>query len=123
MSLQFNVFGEELKSCSCKPLTGFFRDGFCHLGEEDFGIHSVCIQVTDEFLEFSKQAGNDLSAPMAEHGFPGLKSGDRWCLCAVRYKEAFDAGKAPHVILTSTNEETLAIISLEDLKSKAIDLA
>lgn len=104
-------------------MTGFFRDGFCHLAQEDFGVHSVCIQATDEFLAFSKEAGNDLSKPIEEFGFPGLKDGDRWCLCATRFKEAFDAGKAPYVILTSTNEETLAIIPLEDLKTKAIDLS
>lgn len=122
MTEQLNVFGEKLIACNCKPKTGFYRDGYCHYGEEDYGMHSVCVEVTDEFLQYSKQVGNDLSTPIPEYGFPGLKAGDRWCLCATRYKQAFDAGVAPFVILTATNIITLEVIPLESLKAKALDL-
>ena len=118
-----NVFGERLQSCSESPLTGFFRDGCCNTGPEDFGVHTVCALMTAEFLEFSRSRGNDLSTPMPEVGFPGLRPGDRWCLCAARWKEAFDAGKAPRVVLTATHEATLEIVSLADLKQYAIDLS
>ena len=123
MEKQHNVFGEPLQSCSERPLTGFYRTGCCHTGQEDFGLHTVCVEVTPEFLAFSKAAGNDLSTPQPDHGFPGLKPGDRWCLCAARWREAFEAGKAPRVILVATHEATLELVELGDLKRYAIDLA
>lgn len=118
-----NVLGEPLQSCSAAPVTGFFRDGCCNTGPEDVGVHTVCALMTAEFLEFSRARGNDLSTPMPEMGFPGLKPGDRWCLCAARWKEALDAGKAPRVVLTATHEATLDIVALADLKKYAIDLS
>ena len=105
-----NVLGGELGHCCSDPLTGFYRDGCCRTGEDDLGVHSVCCQVTAEFLEFSRRAGNDLSTPMPEFGFPGLKPGDRWCVCAARWREAFDAGFAPPVVLESTHEATLRFV-------------
>jgi uncharacterized protein (DUF2237 family) len=122
-SEQQNVFGEPLAPCGLDPLTGFYRDGCCNTGYEDVGIHVVCARVTREFLEFSRRRGNDLSRPAPEAGFPGLKPGDRWCLCAARWKEALDAGVAPPVVLAATHEEALAIVSLEDLKRHALDLS
>ncbi len=119
---QRNVLGGLLGSCSEKPMTGFFRDGCCNTGSEDFGSHTVCVLLTDDFLEFSKARGNDLSTPRPELGFPGLNAGDRWCLCAARWREAFQAGKAPRVVLNSTNEACLLIVELDDLKRHAIDL-
>jgi uncharacterized protein len=121
-SLQRNVFGDPLKSCSERPLTGFYRSGCCHTGPDDLGLHTVCIEVTAEFLAFSKSRGNDLSTPMPEFDFPGLEPGDRWCLCAARWQEAFEAGHAPRVVLAATHEATLAIVDLGDLKRYAIDL-
>jgi len=118
-----NVLGEPLAPCGLDPLTGFYRDGCCNTGYEDVGIHVVCAKMTREFLAFSKRRGNDLSTPMPEFGFPGLKPGDRWCLCAGRWKEALDAGVAPPVILQATHEETLAILPLEVLKRHAIDVS
>lgn len=120
---QRNVFGEPLATCSDRPLTGFYRSGCCETGADDPGMHTVCVQVTAEFLAFSKLRGNDLSTPIPEFGFPGLEPGDRWCLCAARWKEALDAGMAPRVILTATHERTLEIVPLEELKRYAIDLA
>lgn len=120
---QRNVFGEPIEACSISPLTGFYRTGCCHTGPDDFGLHTVCVQVTDEFLAFSKARGNDLSTPLPEFGFSGLNPGDRWCLCAARWKEAFDAGMAPRVVLRATHEATLEIVPLEDLKRHALDLA
>ena len=120
---QKNVFGEPLRTCSDRPLTGFYRTGCCHTGAEDLGLHTVCVEVTAEFLAFSKARGNDLSTPQPDFGFPGLEPGDRWCLCAARWREAFEAGRAPRVILSATHEATLQIVDLEDLKSHAIDLA
>ena len=120
---QLNVFGEPLETCSTRPMTGFYRSGCCHTGPDDFGVHTVCVEVTAEFLAFSKARGNDLSTPLPEFGFPGLEPGDRWCLCAARWKEALDAGKAPRVVLTATHERTLDIVSLEELKALALDLA
>ena len=119
---QKNVLGGELMECSTDPMTGFFRDGCCNTNEQDVGRHVVCVELTDEFLEFSKSRGNDLSTPHPEFEFPGLKGGDRWCLCALRWQEAFEAGKAPQVYLQSTNEAALEVLSLEDLKKFAIDL-
>jgi uncharacterized protein (DUF2237 family) len=123
MEEQRNVFGEPLASCSDRPLTGFYRTGCCHTGPEDLGVHTICVQVTAEFLAYSKAKGNDLSTPMPDHGFPGLSPGDRWCLCAARWREAFEAGKAPHVILGATHEATLELVELADLKRYALDLA
>jgi uncharacterized protein (DUF2237 family) len=117
------VFGEPLVSCSDRPLTGFYRSGCCHTGPEDFGLHTVCVEVTAEFLTFSKARGNDLSTPRPELGFPGLEPGDRWCLCAARWREAFEAGRAPRVILSATHEATIELVELYDLKRYAIDLA
>jgi hypothetical protein len=118
-----NVFGETLEPCSTKPMTGFFRDGCCDTGPEDVGSHTVCTMMTDEFLAFSRSRGNDLSTPMPDFGFPGLKAGDRWCLCAPRWQEAFEAGSAPRVVLRATHGDALAYCSLADLKRHAIDLA
>ena len=117
-----NVLGGLLQPCSVEPRTGFYRDGCCNTGPEDLGLHVVCTQVTAEFLEFSAEQGNDLSTPMPEFGFPGLKPGDRWCVCAGRWREALDAGVAPPVVLAATHEETLAVVTLDDLKQHAIDL-
>mgnify|MGYP006139503347 FL=1 len=110
-----NVFGQPLIACSTNPITGFFRDGCCNTNEEDFGVHTVCIVATTEFLEFSKQVGNDLSTPLPQYGFQGVKEGDKWCLCADRFKEAYDNGKAPKVLLEATNEKTLEIVSMDVL--------
>jgi uncharacterized protein (DUF2237 family) len=118
-----NVLGEPLAECCTKPLTGFYRDGRCDTGPEDFGMHTVCARVDADFLAFSKAAGNDLSTPVHEFGFAGLKPGDCWCLCAERWKEAFEAGKAPKVRLTATHEATLKIVPLGILKRYAIDLS
>lgn len=120
---QKNVFGEPLEACSLHPLTGFFRDGCCNTEPEDFGLHTVCAEMTAEFLAFSKKAGNDLSTPQPEIGFPGLKPGDRWCLCAARWLEALDGNCAPRVVLGATNAATLEIVELSDLKAHALDLA
>ena len=114
-----NVLGSELIPCSQDPVTGFFRNGCCETGPEDLGLHTVCAVMTKEFLAYSKAAGNDLSTPIPEYGFPGLKPGDRWCLCAPRWKEALDAGMAPQLVLESTHEETLAIVPLGVLKDYA----
>ena len=118
-----NVLGEPLEACSLKPMTGFFRDGCCNTGAEDVGSHTVCAVMTAEFLAFSKSAGNDLSTPMPAFGFPGLKPGDRWCLCAPRWREAFEEGHAPRVVLRATHQGALDYCSLADLKRFAIDLA
>lgn len=120
--VQRNVLGGPLGTCSDKPLTGFFRDGCCNTSPEDVGSHTVCVVLTAEFLAFSKARGNDLSTPHPEFDFPGLNAGDRWCLCAARWREALDAGYAPRVVLNSTNESALEIIALDDLKRHAIDL-
>ena len=118
-----NVLGEPLESCSTAPMTGFFRDGCCNTSREDRGSHTVCALVTEDFLAFSKARGNDLSTPMPDYGFPGLKPGDRWCLCAPRWREAFEAGKAPRVVLRATHEAAVAHCGLADLKAHAIDLS
>ena len=115
-----NVLGGELKPCSIDPLTGFFRNGCCETGPHDLGLHTVCAVMTEAFLAYSKAAGNDLSTPHPEYAFPGLKPGDRWCLCAPRWKEALDAGMAPMLVLESTHEETLAIVPLGVLKDYAV---
>lgn len=118
----FNVFGEPLVPCGLDPVTGFYRDGCCSTGPQDLGSHTVCAEVTQEFLDFSKSRGNDLITPMPRYQFPGLKPGDRWCLCADRWLEAFVAGAAPNVVLTSTHQGALRSVDLSDLKSKALDL-
>ncbi len=115
-----NVLGTELRSCSEAPLTGFYRTGCCDTGPEDIGLHIVCIEATAEFLAFSRTVGNDLSTPMPEYDFEGVMPGDRWCLCAQRWQEAFEAGYAPPVVLEATNELSLEWINLEDLKSLAV---
>ena len=115
--------GGVLESCSIDPVTGFFRNGCCETGPEDLGSHTVCAVMTAEFLAFSKESGNDLSTPRPEFGFPGLKPGDRWCLCAPRWQEALDAGAAPRVVLRATEQGALNFCSLEDIKRHAIDLA
>ena len=116
-----NVLGTELKVCCTDPMTGFYRDGYCRTGPEDSGRHTVCIVATDEFLAYSKSAGNDLSTPRPEYTFPGLVAGDRWCLVALRWKQALEADMAPQVILQATHESVLDIVSLEQLKEYAID--
>jgi uncharacterized protein len=118
-----NVLGEPLESCSIEPMTGFFRNGCCDTSAEDTGSHTVCVVMTAAFLAFSKARGNDLSTPMPQWGFPGLKPGDRWCLCAPRWQEAFAAGQAPRVVLRATHEGALEFCALADLKRFAVDLA
>ena len=120
--IQRNVLGGPLGRCSDKPLTGFFRDGCCNTSEEDLGSHTICVVLTAQFLQFSKVRGNDLSTPRPEFDFPGLNPGDRWCLCAARWREAFQVGMAPQVVLNACNEMALEIVSLDDLKRFAIDL-
>jgi uncharacterized protein (DUF2237 family) len=117
-----NVLGGRLEPCSVEPRTGFFRDGCCNTGPDDIGLHVVCARMTAKFLAYSAEHGNDLSTPQPEVGFPGLKPGDRWCLCAGRWREALDAGVAPPVVLSATHEEALAVVALDDLKRHAIDL-
>ncbi len=114
-----NVLGGPLEGCCRDPMTGFYRDGTCNTGTDDLGMHTVCCEITAEFLDFSKQAGNDLSTPRPEFGFPGLKPGDRWCVCATRWKEAMEAGFAPRVVLEATHVNTLDIVSLEQLREYA----
>jgi uncharacterized protein (DUF2237 family) len=122
MVAKLNVLGEPLASCSEDPLTGFYRDGCCNTGPEDHGSHTVCTRVTSDFLKFSRSMGNDLSTPHPEFGFPGLRSGDQWCLCAARWQEALDAGAAPLVVLQATHAASLRIVKLADLKRHAVDL-
>ena len=116
-----NVLGSDLELCCNDPQTGFYRDGFCRTGLSDLGIHIVCAEMTAEFLEFSKAAGNDLSTPVASHGFPGLKPGDRWCLCVQRWQEALDAGVAPPVLLKATHMSSIEFVTIESLQEHAID--
>lgn len=117
-----NVLGEPLETCSLEPMTGFFRDGCCDTSREDRGSHTVCALVTASFLEFSKSRGNDLSTPVPEYGFPGLQPGDRWCLCAPRWREAFEAQCAPRVVLRATHHGALEHCTLADLKRFAVDI-
>ncbi len=117
-----NVLGSALAPCSTSPRTGFYRDGCCNTGPEDLGLHVVCVQVTEEFLAFARGRGNDLITPAPEFGFPGLQPGDRWCVCAGTWREAFAAGVAAPVVLAATHEETLAVIPLHALKQHALDL-
>jgi len=120
---RYNVLGQPLALCCSAPVTGFYRDGYCHVGADDVGVHAVCAVVTDAFLQFSRERGNDLSTARPEFGFAGLAEGDRWCLCAARWSEALAAGVAPRVILTATSEAALEIIDIDDLKAHAIDLS
>jgi uncharacterized protein (DUF2237 family) len=112
---QLNVFGNDLELCCLKPLTGVYRDGFCNTGNNDIGTHTVCAIVTDEFLLFSKKTGNDLTKDIPIYNFKGLKAGDKWCLCALRWIEAYNNGCAPKLLLESTNIRTLDFVSLEEL--------
>jgi uncharacterized protein len=122
MAEQRNVLGGPLAVCSTNPTTGFFRTGCCETSRGDTGSHTVCARLTEEFLDFSKENGNDLSTPMPEFGFPGLKPGDRWCLCAARWQEALEAGVAPPVILAATNELALEVLSMDDLRAHAAEV-
>jgi hypothetical protein len=117
-----NVVGGKLETCCTSPMTGYYRDGKCNTGGGDFGAHTVCAQLTEEFLQFTKSNGNDLSTPVPEFNFPGLKPGDCWCLCASRWKEAMDAGVAPPVVLAATHALTLEYVSLDELKQHAAGL-
>lgn len=117
-----NVLGGPLQSCSDDPPTGFFRDGCCNTGPQDPAMHSVCARMTEEFLRFSSERGNDLVTPHPEFDFPGLREGDRWCLCAARWCEAYRAGAAPPVYLAATHEDTLKVVPLEELKQHAADM-
>lgn len=119
---QSNVLGTELELCGLDPVTGFYRDGCCNTGLDDVGTHTVCAIVDEAFLEFSKRMGNDLTTPRPEYQFVGLKDGDNWCLCAMRWEQARRAGYAPKVKLTSTHEKTLEYVSLEHLKQHQVDL-
>ncbi len=121
MDESLNVLGEPLEPCSEDPVTGFYRDGCCNTSDADLGSHTVCVSTTQEFLEYTRFRGNDLSTPMPDYGFPGLKPGDRWCLCANRWKEAMEDGMAPKVLLRSTHKRALEIVSLELLKKHAAD--
>jgi len=116
-----NVLGGELESCCTDPMTGFYRDGYCRTGADDRGRHTVCIVATDEFLAYSKSVGNDLSTPMPQYAFPGVKDGDHWCLCVTRWQQAFEDGMAPQVVLASTHESALNVCRLEDLKAHSVD--
>ena len=118
-----NVLGSPIETCSMKPMTGFFRTGCCDTSAQDLGSHTVCVVMTAAFLGFSKARGNDLSTPMPDFGFPGLKAGDRWCLCAPRWQEALEASQAPRVVLRATHEGALAYCALADLKKYAMDLS
>lgn len=115
-----NVLGNELTSCCTAPITGFYRDGLCQTGPQDRGVHVVCAKVTEAFLSYTKAQGNDLSTPRPEYNFPGLKPGDKWCLCAARWKEALDDGVAPPVDLAATHSAALNYVNLDDLKANAI---
>jgi uncharacterized protein (DUF2237 family) len=116
-----NVLGTPLEPCGFDPVTGFYRDGCCNTGPGDAGLHLVCAEMTDEFLEFSKSRGNDLSTPMPAYQFPGLSDGDRWCLCVERWKEALEYGRAPRVVLAATHISALEFVDLEDLQAHSVD--
>ena len=120
---QINVYGDSIEECCSNPITGFYRDGFCRTDELDRGLHVVCAKMTEDFLSFSKGKGNDLSTPRPEFNFPGLKEGDSWCLCAERWKEAFEYGFAPKIYLRKTNKKALNIIDIDTLKNFALDLS
>jgi uncharacterized protein (DUF2237 family) len=116
-----NVLGTPLQSCCTDPVTGYYRNGKCHTGPGDHGLHVICVQMTDEFLEFGRERGNDLITPNPLYQFPGLKEGDRWCLCLSRWVEALQAGCAPHIYLKSTHISALEFVDLDDLKKYALD--
>jgi len=118
--MQSNVLGGELQCCCTSPVTGFYRNGYCQTGPGDVGLHTVCIEATEEFLNFSRECGNDLSTPFPEYEFPGLQPGDRWCLCVTRWKEALDAGMAPRVHLAATHISALEFVDLGDLKRHSL---
>lgn len=122
MAESINVLGETLDVCSEAPMTGFFRDGCCNTNDQDVGSHTVCVELTDEFLEYSRFRGNDLSTPQPDFGFPGLNAGDRWCLCAARWLEAHEQGMAPRVFLMRTHLAALEIVPLDTLRKYAADL-
>lgn len=115
-----NVLGSELRSCCTDPMTGFYRDGYCRTGADDHGRHTVCIVATDDFLAYSKSVGNDLSTPMPQFDFPGVKDGDKWCLCVTRWQQALEDDMAPFVDLEATHESALDVVRLEDLKKYAL---
>jgi uncharacterized protein (DUF2237 family) len=118
---QTNVLGDPLECCCLRPVTGYYRDGYCRTGPGDVGLHTVCVEMTEEFLEFSKSRGNDLSTPAPEYGFPGLVAGDKWCLCVTRWHEALIAGMAPRVCLAASHISVLEFVDLEDLKEHAVE--
>ena len=120
--IQLNIFSEEIEDCSCDPMTGFFRNGCCETSDHDAGSHTVCALMNKEFLEFSSSRGNDLINPVPAFHFPGLNPGDRWCLCANRWLEAYEAGATPHIIAKATNIKALEIIEIEQIKEFAIDI-
>ena len=119
---QLNIFNEPLEACNLDPVTGFFRSGCCETSEQDTGSHTVCAIMTEEFLKFSKSKGNDLSTPVPAFDFPGLNSGDRWCLCAARWLEAYEAGSAPSIIARATHRRALEIIPMEVMKEFSLDI-
>lgn len=121
MKLPKNVLGTELQPCCNDPMTGFYRDGYCRTGGTDYGIHTVCVVMTDEFLQFSQAVGNDLSTPIPEYDFPGLVAGDRWCLCVQRWQQALAAGMAPQVVLEATHMSSIEFVSLDDLRAYSVD--
>lgn len=123
MDESVNVLGEPLEVCGQDPVTGFYRDGCCNSSDEDFGSHTICVEVDQKFLEYTRFRGNDLSTPMPDFGFPGLQVGDRWCLCAKRWLEAVDDGMAPRVLLRATHKRALEIVTLDKLKEFAKDLS
>ncbi len=123
MDESLNVLDEPLEVCGQDPVTGFYRDGCCNSSDEDFGSHTICVEVNQKFLEYTRFRGNDLSTPMPDFGFPGLRTGDRWCLCAKRWLEAADDGMAPRVLLRSTHKRALKIVTLDKLKEFAKDLS
>ena len=122
MDRPVNVFGETLETCNTSPMAGFFRDGCCNTGDQDLGSHTICIEITRDFLDFSQAHGNDLSTPVPEFNFPGLYPGDRWCLCSARWLEAHKNGMAPRVVLSGTHRRALEIVPLSLLKKFAVDL-
>jgi uncharacterized protein len=116
-----NVLGEELQCCCTAPKTGFYRDGYCQTGPMDYGSHTVCAEVTQAFLEFSRSRGNDLITPVPAYDFPGLRPGDKWCLCVSRWKETLEAGVAPPIVLAACHEKALAVVNLADLQEYALN--
>ena len=122
MTTDRNVLGGELEPCGTDPMTGFYRDGCCTTGDDDLGSHTVCTVVTKEFLEYQREVGNDLSTPRLEYGFPGLQPGDRWCVVAARWRQAYESGVAAPVVLASTHERALDIVPLEALRRHAVDV-